>query len=177
MKNYYPEKPIIQYMRTTVEMGAAVAYMQSLSAPLEVKRAAYIMFRNESANGKSGINNNYAGIQADSGRWPTQFDSKIAGVVIKKENGTGKERLFVALNSWKDSIDFLIDRVISRGLHVGGYAHLVANMNIETPEELAVAYKRDWVTGNRKYNPTPAEASAFLSMYRQAEKIFALTMY
>lgn len=172
MKNYYPEKPAINYMRTSVEMGAVVAYIQSLTVDKEVKRAAYIMFRNESGNGKSGINNNYAGIQADSGRWPAQFDAKIAGVVIKKENGTGKEMLFVALHSWKDSIDFLIDRVISRGLHVGGYAHLVAKMNIETPEQLAIAYKRDWVTGNRKYNPTPAEATAFLSMYRQAEKIF-----
>jgi hypothetical protein len=41
-----------------------------------VKRASYVMFRNESGNGAKGINNNYCGAQADSGRW--QPESKLA---------------------------------------------------------------------------------------------------
>lgn len=172
IKNYYPEKPVVQYRRTRVEMGAVVGYLQSLQVLVEVKRAAYIMFRFESANGKSGINENYIGAQADSGRWPAQFDNKIVGTVIKGENGTGKQRIFLAFSSWRDSIDFLVERVQDRGLYIGGYARLVAKMDIGNPEELCLAYKRDWVTGNKKYMPTEEETKAFLSMYRQAEKIF-----
>lgn len=172
MKNSYPEKPEMKYQKTTVEMGAVVGYMQSLQVPSEIKRAAYIMFRNESANGKSGLNNNYAGVQADSGRWPAKWDSVIIGTVSKMENGTGKVRLFVAFHSWQDTINFLVDRVQDRGLYVGGYARLVAKMKITSPTELAIAYKRDWVKGLRTYNPTEEEVANFMSMYRQAQKIF-----
>ncbi len=63
MKNYYTDKPVLQYRKTTVEMGAVVAYLQSLPVQVEAKRGAYIMFRNEGANGKAGINNNYVGAQ------------------------------------------------------------------------------------------------------------------
>jgi hypothetical protein len=172
MKNAYPEKPELKYQKTTVEMGAVVGYMQSLQVSSEIKRAAYIMFRNESANGKSGLNNNYAGVQADSGRWPGKWDDEIIGTVSKMENGTGKVRIFVAFRSWQDSINFLIDRVQDRGLYIGGYARLVAKMNITTATELAIAYKRDWVKGLKGYNPTEEEVANFLSMYRQAAKIF-----
>jgi len=172
MKNSYPEKPEVKYQKTTIEMGSVVGYLQSLPVHAEVKRSAYIMFRNESANGSKGLNNNYAGVQADSGRWPTKWDNEIMGTVPKTENGTGKLRLFVAFRTWQDSINFLIDRVIDRGLYVGGYAHLVAKMKITTPIELAIAYKRDWVKGLKRYNPTEEEVANFLSMYRQAQKIF-----
>lgn len=173
MKNAYEDKPVLQYRRTQVEMGAVVGHLQSLQAPSEVKRAAYIMFRYESANGRSGINENYVGAQADSGRWPAKFDDKIIGTVVKNENGTGKQRIFLAFSSWRDSVDFLVERVENRGLYVGGYARLVAKMNVTTPEELCKAYKRDWVTGRKTYNPTDEEMAGFLSMYRQAEKIFS----
>jgi hypothetical protein len=173
VKNYYTDKPVLQYRKTTIEMGAVVGYLQSLPVLSEVKRAAYIMFRVESANGRSGINENYIGAQADSGRWPAMFDCKIIGTVVKNENGTGKQRIFLAFSSWKDSIDFLVERVENRGLYIGGYARLVAKMDIAYPEELCLAYKRDWVTGNKKYLPTEAETKSFLSMYRQAEKIFS----
>jgi len=172
MKNSYPEKPEVKYQKTTVEMGAVVAFLQSLQIPVEIKRSVYIIFRNESANGSKGLNNNYAGVQADSGRWPAKWDDEIIGTVSKTENGTSKVRLFVAFRAWQDSINFLIDRVQDRGLYVGGYARLVAKMNITTATELAIAYKRDWVKGLRGYNPTEEEVANFLSMYKQAQKIF-----
>ena len=172
MGNAYPEKPVVQYRETKIEMGAVVKYLQDLPAPTEVKRSAYIMFRFESANGSKGINENYVGAQADSGRWPSRFDNKIIGTVVKNENGTGRERIFVAFSSYTDSLDFLVDRVEDRGLFVGGYARLVAKMKISNPEQLCLAYKRDWVTGNKKYLPSTDECNSFLSMYRQAAKIF-----
>lgn len=172
MQNSYPEKPEVKYQKTTVEMGAVVSYMKLLQVPMEVKRAAYIMFRNESANGTKGLNNNYAGVQADSGRWPAKWDNDIVGTVSKTENVTRKVRLFVAFHGWQDSINFLIDRVQDRGLYIGGYARLIAKMRITDAIDLAIAYKRDWVKGLKGYNPTEEEVANFLSMYRQAAKIF-----
>jgi len=172
MKNAYPEKPAVQYRKTKVEMGSVVKYLQGLTVPAEVKRSAYIMFRFESANGSKGINENYVGAQADSGRWPAKFDGKIVGTVVKNENGTNKERIFLAFSSFTDSLDFLVDRVEDRGLYIGGYARLVAKMDIKNPDDLCVAYKRDWVTGNKKYNPTVGEWDSFMSIYKQAAKIF-----
>ncbi|SEV89063.1 hypothetical protein SAMN05428988_0172 [Chitinophaga sp. YR573] len=172
MKNSYPEKPEVKYQKTTVEMGAVVGYMQSLLVPAEIKKSAYIIFRNESANGSKGLNNNYGGVQADSGRWPAKWDNDIVGTVAKTENGTGKVRLFVAFHGWQDSINFLIERVQDRGLYLGGYARLIAKMRISTATDLAIAYKRDWVKGLKAYKPTETEVANFLSMYRQAAKIF-----
>ena len=53
-------------------MGQVVQDLKALDYPVEVKKAGYIIFRIESANGTSGINENYCGFQADSGRWPVR---------------------------------------------------------------------------------------------------------
>jgi hypothetical protein len=172
-KNAYPEKPILQYKKTTVEMGAVITYLKSLAIPVAVKRAVYVFFRNESGNGAKGLNNNYAGIQADGGRWPAEFDNKIAGTVIKTENKTAKVRIFVAFNSWQDSIDFTVSNALRRGLFVGGETFRITKMKVATPADLCTAYKREWVKGLDKVNPGEQELKDFLSMYHQAEKIFA----
>ena len=71
--NYYPELPQVPYAHTTVPMISVISYLKLLNCSQDVKRMAYIMFRNESGNGDHGINNNFCGIQADSGRWPAKF--------------------------------------------------------------------------------------------------------
>ncbi len=172
MKNAYPEKPVLKYMRTSVEMALIIGHLRALDVPVEVKRAAYIYFRIESANGKSGVNNNYAGIQADGARWPSEFDIKIAGTVVKAENGTGKSRIFIAFNSWQDSIDFTVRNTQRRGMFVGGNTTKFGPIHVYNAADLCMAYKREWVTGNGKYVPNKKEVSDFESMYRQAEKIF-----
>ena len=111
MANAYPDKPSIEYQHTTVKMDDVVGYLQGLAIPAEVKRTTYVIFRNESANGSAGINNNYVGAQADGGRWPPKFDDLIVGTVTKRENGTNRGRIFVAFDSWHVSVDFLADRV------------------------------------------------------------------
>lgn len=176
MKNYYEEdKPVLRYRPTRVEMGLVVSYLKSLPIPAEVKRASYIVFRLESANGAKGLNNNYVGAQADAGRWDKKFDDEIEGTVYKAENGTGKMRIFLAFYSYEGSIDFLTDRLAARGLYVSG--HLVMNgidldMHINTVEDLCTGYHRSWAKGNNWYNPTDKEIGDFESMYRQASKLF-----
>lgn len=172
MKNAYPEKPVFAYMRTKVTMPEVVLYLQSLKVAKAVKIAAYVMFRMESANGTRGINNNYAGIQADGSRWPAKWDKAIQATVVLNENQTGKQRRFVAFQSWTDSVDMLIDRVVSRGLHVGGTTRLIIKTTVKDQAEWIVAYYREWVTGKAKAIPPPATVNSLNSIYNQGEKIF-----
>ncbi|MEJ0017556.1 MAG: hypothetical protein WDN25_13515 [Acetobacteraceae bacterium] len=170
--NAYPEKPVVSYRRTTVLMADVITYLRGLAVPAEVKRAAYIMFRNESGNGQSGINNNYVGAQADSGRWSAMWDDAIAGTVTVTENGTGRPRIFVAFRRWQDSIDFLVDRVQRRGLYVGGTTHLVLAMQVRSDRDLARAYYKEWVTGSAAAEPSSGTITSLLSMYGQAAVLF-----
>lgn len=172
MRNYYPDKPEAQYFKTSVEMGAVISYLQLLNVSASVKRSAYVFFRMESGNGKYGINNNYAGIQSDSGRWPAKYDNVIVGVVKKKENKTGKERLFCAFRTFGTSIDFLCDRIKDRGLYIGGQTNFITNTVIINQDDLATAYYREWVKGSKTFEPTTEQKFSFFSMYKQAIELF-----
>ena len=167
--NYYPELPQVPYAHTTVPMISVISYLKLLNCSQDVKRMAYIMFRNESGNGDHGINNNYCGIQADSGRWPAKFDPLFDGVVTKQENGTGKERIFLAFKSWEGCIDMLVNRVQGRGLYVGA-------PGISSEKDLAQAYYRQWVTGNPRAVMPQQEAENFASMYGQALALFRVAV-
>lgn len=163
---------MVPYARTTVPMHQVISYLQSAPAPVEVKRTAYIMFRIESANGQSGINNNYVGCQADAGRWNAKFDPLIVGVVEVQENGTGRDRLFVAFDRWQSCIDFLLDRVEDRGLYIGGFARPRSNMQVATEAKLCTAYVREWATGRHDAEPSAQQLSDWHSMYMQSEALF-----
>ncbi|HEY0271778.1 MAG TPA: hypothetical protein VGC22_01280 [Chitinophaga sp.] len=170
--NAYPELPILEYEQTAVAMEDVIAYLAGQDVPREIKRSVYVIFRNESGNGSKGINNNYVGAQADGARWSSIFDDMLAGVVEKKENKTGKLRLFLAFYNWEDCVYFLVNRISSRGIFIGGYARLIAKMEVDTPDQLATAYFRDWVKGDADYKPSAEEKTAFLSMYKDAVKLF-----
>jgi hypothetical protein len=172
MTNYYPEKPFIPYVRTTAEMADVIAKLKAIDTDVEVKRTAYIIFRNESANGHSGICNNYSGFQADSGRWDAKYDSLIYGVVKKVEAGTGKERLFLAFNDVGGCLAMLTSKIKDHGLYVGGSTHLIWEQYINNAQTLARAYKKQWAAGSAKAEPSLEELNSFLSMYRQAAALF-----
>lgn len=172
MQNAYPEKPLVPYQKTKVEMPLVIKYIASMSIPTEVKRAVYIFFRNESMNGQKGVNHNYAGIQADSGRWQKTYDPMIVGVVRLKENQTGRERLFCAFRDFTASVDFLAGRLQARGLYVGGTTHKIVTMHVTDETALARAYYKEWVKGSAAAEPGEQAQKNFLSMYRQAEGLF-----
>jgi hypothetical protein len=131
------------------------------------------MFRNESANGAKGINNNYIGAQADGQRWPAALTPSFSGTVVMPENGTHVQRCFIAFNDLNGCITFLMNRVSSRGIYIGGTTHLVVTMRITSPIDLAVAYHREWVTGSATSDPSPAELDSFLSMYADGARLIA----
>ena len=124
--NAYPELLVLPYQRTTIAMPDAIDALRRIEmfSPLlmniEVVRTAYIIFRNESSNGRAGVNNNYAGVQADGSRWPEELTHMFAGTVVLPENTTGKARRFVAFADAADCLAFLCNRVQARGLYIGG---------------------------------------------------------
>ena len=173
MNNAYPEKPLLQYRRTPIEMAAIIAAINSIEANVEIKRMAYIMIRNESGNGKSFFNYNGAGFQADGNRWPSVYDKLIAGVVKKVENGTGIQRLFLAFYNVSGCLSILFSRIAGRGLYVGGMTHQIwANHYVKDVNDLCLAYQKEWVKGSVDAVPTAQEKANFISMYNQAEKLF-----
>ena len=100
--NKYPELKEVPYKKTSVSMDDVVAYIKQSNYSSDVKRACYVIFRNESFNGNSGINENYIGVQADNMKWDDYVSSKIIATCIQPENMTGKVRRFACFNSFKD---------------------------------------------------------------------------
>jgi hypothetical protein len=172
--NAYPELPVLPFERTSAPMEEVVAaFNQSDQATTDVKRASYVIFRNESANGSKGINNNYCGAQADGARWPDSFAGSFSGTVTIRENHTQRLRIFLAFKTMAGNLDFLMKEVLSRGLYIGGQTHLVLTMNVNNEDDLARAYHKEWITGSATSEPTARETADFLSMYRQAVELIA----
>jgi len=172
MHNAYPELPSLPYMPTSIPMTEAVVALQRLAVSAEVKRMAYMMFRNESSNGRSGINHNYCGAQADGARWPEYLTPLFAGTVYLEENGTGQDRIFLAFHDVAGCWAFLADRIQARGLYIGGTTSKVVTMSPWSPTDLARAYHKEWVKGDPAAEPSPNQMAAFLSMYEQARRLF-----
>ena len=170
----YPLLPQMPYRKTTVEMGLVIPYIKSLDRPFEVKRATYIVFRNEGANGSKGVQNNYIGLQSDGGKFPNDYSVHFNGFCIKNENLTDKSRGFLCFDKWQSSIDILADEIQNRGLYVGGKLHepYYVSFTDVTNDNFCQAYEDLWVYGNKDYKPTKIEVSDFNSMYEQSIKLF-----
>ena len=166
--NAYPELPALPFQRTSVTMDEVISALNASDHATNVKRAGYVMLRIESANATKGINNNYCGAQADSGRWPESLTSLFSGTVTIRENGTQRLRIFLAFKTMPGNLEFLMNRVLSRGLYIGGQTHLVLTMEVNSEDDLARAYHKEWITGSATSEPGAREKADFLSMYQQA---------
>lgn len=172
--NFYPTLPIVPFMSVKVEMGAIIDAIRRCSCPVEVKRSAYVIIRNETLNGLKTINGtNICGVQSDCGRWQKEYDSIIVATCIKNENLTGKVRGFVVFDSLDSGVKFLADRIQAKGIFIGEHVDgKYFKGDVCTPEQLADAYEDEWVYGN-DHKTTVQEIKDFTSMYNQAKKIFA----
>jgi hypothetical protein len=170
INNAYPELPEVAYKHTKVEMPIVVAYIKTLSYPLEVKRMTYCIFRIESGNGSSGVNNNYCGIQADGSRLGGNFDKLVTGTCVLNENMKKKPRRFCCFEDFKPSIDYLAAKVAKRGMYIGGtvndqYSHVG---HVDDVDELDLAYIQEWVEGDPNAHPDSEQYSDMHKMYNSA---------
>jgi len=167
MKNFYPQFPEIDYKKTSIEMPVVVLFAKSLVGkyPLEVVRSAYCIFRNESANGLKGVNNNYAGIQADNAAWEGLDLDNVIGTSVKKDN-FGDTRRFICFNEngYKTSYEFLCYKVQQRGMYIGAPL-------IEKPIQVAFSYQRKWVgLDSKQIRFDTEETKSFISLYWSSVK-------
>jgi len=171
----YPLLPQLPYKKTSIDMDSVIAYIKTLALPLEVKRATYVIGRNESANGHNGVCFNMIGLQSDGDKFPNKYSVHFVGFCIEKENLTGKQRGFLCFEKWQSSFDILSDEILNRGLYVGGKLHepMYCSFTDVTEANFCQAYEDLWVYGNKDYKPTKIEVSDFTSMYNQAKKIFS----
>lgn len=152
VKNFYPELPEIEYQSTSVSMNDVVYFARTLLQAYSqlYVRAAYAIFRNESANGVRGVNNNYAGIQADDARWENLPGQPI-GTCVKFDSGKVERRfLCFGEDGYKISFELLCIKCQQRG--IGS----------------AADYFKKWV-GKTKW--TVSEENNFNSMINQAAKL------
>lgn len=173
-KNSYPEKPIVNFVAVPISMDKINAIIAKSTAPLEVKVSAFVIMRNETGNGHSVINaTNPSGTQADSGRWASIWDKSIVATCLKNEGMTGKERRFVVFDKLETGIAFLINRIEAKGIYIGeNVDSAYYKGDVTTPEQLAVAYAREWVYGSETVVPDSQFIKDFVSMYNQAKKLF-----
>jgi hypothetical protein len=172
IRNAYPELPVLDYAHSTVAMSDVVTYMGKSSSTVAVRRGAYVIFRNESGGGQSGINNNFIGLQADGDRHPEKYTPLFCGTCLHRESMTGNWRRFVCFKTWQGSVDVMCGEVNDRGLYVGGYAHPYANMNINTVDDWPLAYYREWVEGDSSVNIPDADKRDLLQQYQAAVGYF-----
>jgi hypothetical protein len=162
VKNFYPQLPVIEYKKTTVEMPLVVSFAKLLVGKYakEVVRMAYCIFRNESANGKAGVNNNYIGLQADNAVWTGLNLDNAIGTCVRVD-GAGDTRRFICFNEngYKDCIDFLCFKINQRGMFIGA-------VGVTNADELYNIYQMKWVA-NPKEN-TPEARKDFNSLYRSS---------
>lgn len=161
--NSYPELPEIPYKRTTVEMNEVIRYANSLrTMPLEVRRMAYCMFRNESANGTKGVNNNYAGIQADCGRWSGLKGAIGTSVRIDSGNKLRRFICFSDETGYKDTFYLLCFKCQQRGMFIGA-------PDVPNTTALTSIYLKKWV-GRSNTVPNVDELYSWNSLYNSALK-------
>lgn len=160
-KNYYPELPIIPFKKTSIDMNVVIEHANSLTTyPTEVKRMAYCMFRNESANGSKGVNNNYAGIQADCGRWSGLMNA--IGTCVRVDSG-GINRRFICFGDegYKDTFNFLCFKIQSRGMYIGA-------LGVNDIKSLTSIYLKKWV-GRINSTPNSVELFNWSNLYGKAK--------
>jgi hypothetical protein len=170
--NSYPDLEVIEFQKTTVAMADFVVYLKKSGAPKDVQIAVYAMWSNESGHGRSGINNNYGGFQADVGRWNAKYTKLLTGTCVITDSG-GHMRRFICFKDFKGCVDMFTDVVTSRGLFVGGTTHLITKMTIGSPSDWIVAYYREWVTGSATAEPPAPVQSSMGSLYAEAQTALA----
>ena len=154
LRNSYPNLPEIPYKRTSVEMPLVVLFAKSLIGKYKKEHIAmaYAIFRNESANGRLGVNNNYGGIQADCGVW-TGLPGNPVATCVKIDSGNANRRfLCFGEDGYKISFELFCIKARDRKMVT------------------ASDYFKSWVG---KKNPTAQDTKNFTSLLNAGLKILA----
>ena len=156
-KNVYPDKPEVPYQQTTVSKKEVIDYLNyRTDFDVNIKRSVLAIWRNESRNGLSGVNNNYFGIQADNNKWPDS-ENYVTGTAVQVDSGNATRR-FAVFPDYKSNLLFMLNTIRRR--------NLVAN----TAEDWARKYIYEWVSPVDKEGELKRKQSNLVSIYRDSIK-------
>lgn len=172
IRNAYPALPVVDYEHTTVSKQAVIDFLKKLPAHAEAKLGTLAIFCNESGNGKSGVNNNYTGLQADGARLGGEWDNHVIATCLVKENRTGNMRRFCVFADFTTCVAHLLEKVQKRGLYIGGYATPYAKLKIYSEKDWARAYWKEWVMGDAQAEPPTAQLLELINLYQGTKNIF-----
>ncbi len=112
----YPLLPVVANEWTTISIRDTVNAIKAKQYGKNLSLAIFALIIAEAAKDRAtgnlkGLNNNYAGVQTDSGVWGY---SNFIAQTAKIDSG-GKPRMFAAFDSFADFLDFLESRTIAKG--------------------------------------------------------------
>jgi hypothetical protein len=178
IKNSYPQLDELPVKKTSIDMPTVCSHAKSLVGKYlkEVVRTSYCIFRNESGNGKYGVNNNYGGLQADCGIWEGLSTQNITGTCVMKDNA-GDVRRLLCFNDkgYQNCFEFLCYKINQRGMYIGSSLISISKPTFEQLEDeekkvaidnLYNAYQKKWVSNEKE--DTAAARTNFKSLYRSS---------
>jgi hypothetical protein len=159
----YPELTIFNSVQVeTISFVKAASYLKT-NYP-DVGKAALAIIEAEArkagSNYRSAGGNNFGGVQTDSGRWAF---SNFNGQYCRRDSG-GVLRMFASFNSPEAFLDFLANRIRSKGF---------ANT---TADEWTRLYIDQWWSPSNKQSIVPGTATYnnILAKFKSAAKIYDL---
>jgi uncharacterized protein (TIGR02594 family) len=165
--NKYKDFPVDAYSRTTLTATDIAARLASMDVDTNIKRAAYALICNESGSGRAGINNNYGGLQADVGRWSSEYDEYISGTCVEIDI-SGAKRRFLCFANADGCFKMIVGLIQKRALYIGATTNFITHMHITSPSDWALAYFREWVKGDANATLSEGELRNLLGLYGSA---------
>ena len=136
--------PYKSYQHTTVTDLAVINYLKTATSDVAVRRATFAIYAVESGHGKSGVNNNYIGLQTDGGGFLGTRDlNYVTGTTTLRDNG-GTCRSFATYDTWQKCIDHLIQVMINRK-QSGSSGRKMVPTNPNDADYFGRGYADNWV--------------------------------
>ena len=138
----YPLLPVIANEWSTISIADSIRAIKAKNLDPTLSRSIFSVILAEAAKSKDrksfvGLNNNYAGVQTDSGIWgSSNFEAQTA-----KIDSGGNPRMFAVFTDFGTFLDFLADRLTYKGFS-----------KTATADTWATNYIRNWWG----ITPTPA---------------------
>jgi len=127
----YPLLPIVENEWTEISVKDTIRAIKSLNLPENQSRALFALILSEAARNRKtgsfrGLNNNYAGVQTDSGVWGySNFEAQTP-----KIDSGGDPRMFAVFTDFQAFIEFLSNRAQSKGIANAADANAWADVYI-----------------------------------------------
>lgn len=127
----YPFLPIVDNEWTEISIADTIRAIKSQNLPLNLSKAVFALILSESARNRTtgsfrGLNNNYAGVQTDSGVWGfSNFEAQTA-----KVDSGGDPRMFAVFADFQAFIEFLSNRAQFKGFGAAATASAWADTYI-----------------------------------------------